>query len=125
MDLAESSLRAVPREDPVERVDALEILARARAVLGDPEGPEIVATELHDIAEGVGTPALRAAAALAVGEVAATARGDAAGARDAFERARDLFDEAGGRLRQPELRRVIAAGEPTSPFTSIPQSKLH
>ena len=107
MDLAESYLRAVPRDDPVERVDALEILARARAALGDPEGAEIVATELHDIAEGVETPALRAGAALAAGEVAA-ARGDAAGARDAFERARDLFDEAGAPFEAARARLRLA-----------------
>jgi ATP/maltotriose-dependent transcriptional regulator MalT len=107
IDLAETYLRAVPRDDPVERVDALEILARARAALGDPEGAEVPAAELHDIAEGVGTAALRAAAGLAAGEVAA-ARGDAAGARDAFEGARDLFDQAGAPFEAARARLGLA-----------------
>jgi ATP/maltotriose-dependent transcriptional regulator MalT len=107
VDLAESYLRAVPREDPVERLDALETLSRARAALGDPEGAEVPAAELRDIAEGVGNAALRAAAMVAAGEVAA-ARGDAAGARDAFERARDLFDEAGAPFEAARARLRLA-----------------
>lgn len=107
VDLAESYLRAVPRDDPIERVDALEIVARARAALGDPEGAEVPAAELHDIAEGVGTPALRAAAWLAAGDAAA-ARGDAAASMDAFDRARDLFDLAGAPFDAARARLGLA-----------------
>jgi DNA-binding CsgD family transcriptional regulator len=63
--------------------------------------------ELHDIAEGVGTAALRAAAGLAAGELAA-ARGDAARPRDAFERARDLFDQAGAPFEAARARLGLA-----------------
>ena len=111
---AEASLRLVPGDDLVERVDALEVLARARAAAGDAHAAHRAAAELVAIAGKLGTRALRAAE-LATG-AAATASRDPEGARVAFERAsgKDLhalwshwFKETG--MTQEEIDAVAAA----------------
>jgi len=88
--LAERYLRAVPTEDRVERIDALETLARARAALGDAEAAAEPLAELADVAERIGTGPVRASALFASGVVAA-AGGDHALAREALERSTELF----------------------------------
>ncbi len=106
-DLAERYLRGVPADDPIERVDALEVLARARAVLGDPDGAARPAAELNEIAESVGSAALKGAARLTEGDIAA-ARDDHVAARDAFERSRDLFIAAGAPFEAARARAGLA-----------------
>jgi LuxR family transcriptional regulator, maltose regulon positive regulatory protein len=90
---AEASLHLLPADDLAERVDALEVLARARAAAADGDAASRAAGELAAIAPRLGTGAVRAAAELAAG-AAATARGDRDEARDAFQQARDLFAQA-------------------------------
>jgi ATP/maltotriose-dependent transcriptional regulator MalT len=90
---AEASLHLLPADDLVERVDALEALALARAAAAEGDVASRAASELAAIARKLGTGALRAAAEFAAG-AAATARGDREEARDAFQRARDLFAQA-------------------------------
>ena len=119
---AEAFLRVLPEGDPIERVDALEVLARSRAALGDADRAEGPAEELRGIAAKVGTAPLRAVAELATGLVSA-ARGDLERGRASLERARDLFAQAEAPLEAAQARlelaellivrgdRVAAAGE--------------
>ena len=104
---AEASLRLVPADDLVEQVDALEVLARARAAAGDAHAAHRAAAELVAIAGKLGTRALRAAAELATG-AAATASRDPGGARAAFERAGDLFGLADAPLEAAAARLELA-----------------
>ena len=106
VDLAERYLRAVPTEDSVERIDALETLARARAALGEPNaaGP---LTELEDIAARIDTGPVRASALFASG-VVARARGDHATAREALERSIYLFAAAGAPFEAARVRLELA-----------------
>jgi LuxR family maltose regulon positive regulatory protein len=115
-DLAGRYLRAVPAGDLVERVDALEVLARAKAALGDPGGAELAATELAGIAAAVPTGPVQAAGMLAAG-VAAAARGDGAAARAALEGAADRYEQAGAPFEAARARLelagcLLAAGAP-------------
>jgi tetratricopeptide (TPR) repeat protein len=97
-ELAERYLRAVPTADRVERIDALETLARARAALGNPEAAAEALAELEDVAARIGTGPVRASALFASGVVAA-ARGAHATAREALERSMDLFAGGGSPVR--------------------------
>ncbi len=101
-DIAERVLRALPEEVLLERLPALELLARARAALttvttastadvtSSFEQADAAAAELEQIAERLDTPYLRARARLVAGELAA-ARGDSEAARQACEDAIDCF----------------------------------
>jgi ATP/maltotriose-dependent transcriptional regulator MalT len=91
-DIAERILRRVGEAAPIERVPALELLARARAALAgfDRAGEALV--ELTDIAARLGTPYLRGRARLVAGEVAELS-GDHEQARRSLEDALDLFGE--------------------------------
>jgi ATP/maltotriose-dependent transcriptional regulator MalT len=93
-DLAERYLRSVPSDDPVERVDALEVLAGARIAAGQPLDAQAPSAELRQTSEQVGTAALRGLADLVEGGIA-SAIGEHVAARDLFERARDRYVEAG------------------------------
>lgn len=89
-------LRRLPGRPSPDRAPVLEALVRARASAGEPEGAAAALAELREIERLVGTPALRAAADLAEGIVAA-AGGDHERARPALEDAVDRF----GRIRAP------------------------
>jgi DNA-binding CsgD family transcriptional regulator len=91
--LAERYLRAVPTEDRVERIDALEILARARAALGDLEGAATAAAELREVAAKIGTGPILASSRFAAGIVAG-ARGDHSAALEDLQSSIDLFARA-------------------------------
>jgi ATP/maltotriose-dependent transcriptional regulator MalT len=78
---AERALRRVGARDPSERVPALELLVRAKVALGEDARDE--ARELAEIADALGTPALRAAALLARGRALAGAAMSEAAASDA------------------------------------------
>jgi DNA-binding NarL/FixJ family response regulator len=106
-ELAERYLRAVPAEDVVERVDALEILARARAAVGDNEGAAMVVAELEDVARRLGTRPVLAAARYAAGVVAG-ARGDRAAALDDLEEAVRQFDAAETPFEAARVRLQLA-----------------
>jgi DNA-binding CsgD family transcriptional regulator/tetratricopeptide (TPR) repeat protein len=92
-DVAERILRRIGQAAPIERVPALELLARAGAALGDFDRADQALGELMEIAGRLGTPYLRGRARLVAGEIA-EARGDHEPARRSLEDALDLFAES-------------------------------
>ena len=72
--LAERFLRGVPAGDRVERIDGLELLARAQAALGDHAQAARTMAELQAITAAIATPSLQAVASHVEGVVAAAAR---------------------------------------------------
>lgn len=123
IDLAERFLRGVPPRDRVERVDGLELLARALARSGAHAEATRVLTELQTIATAIATPPLQAKVN-AVAGILAQSLGDHDEARRRFEDALDLFeqsaapyDAAQARL---ELGTVLAAmGRPDAAVREI------
>ena len=119
-DVAERVLRALPADVLLERLPALELLARARAALGTGAADagsafaqaDAAAAELERIAERLDTPYLRARARLVAGELAA-ARGDWDAARQACEDAVDCFTVGSApyeaAVARVELARALAA----------------
>jgi ATP/maltotriose-dependent transcriptional regulator MalT len=105
---AERYLRGVPADNRVERVDGLELLARAQAAQGDLDQASRAAAELQAIAEDIATPALRAKTCYVDGTLAHAA-GDLETARRFFEDAVDLFDR-GGALYEAASSRLELAG---------------
>ena len=109
-DLAERYLRRVPREIPPERFDAVAAFALARLRTGDATGAGDAIVELKEVAEALGTEAVRATAGF-VGGIAAVTAGDPEAARRSLEDAVDLFERSrgvqeSGRARL-ELARVL------------------
>ena len=92
-DIAERVLRRIGEAAPIERIPALELLARARAELADFDRAGEAVAELTGIVERLGTPYLRARARLVAGEVAELT-GDHEEARRGLEDALDLFGES-------------------------------
>jgi DNA-binding NarL/FixJ family response regulator len=89
-DAAERVLRALPDDVLLARLPALELLARARAALGELDAAGTAASTLQTIVEQLDTPYLRGRTRLVSGELAAAA-GDHELAREAFEDAVDCF----------------------------------
>jgi ATP/maltotriose-dependent transcriptional regulator MalT len=106
-DEAERFLRSVGDRDRFERVRALEVLVRARLGLGEEEGAEDAASELEEVATGVRTRPLRAAALLARGRVEAAR--DPRRACAALEDAADLFTESGVPYEAAQARLALAS----------------
>ena len=71
IDLAERFLRGVPSEDQVERIDGLELLARAQAARGDQAQAARSVAELQAITTAIGTPSLRGMVSFVEGVMAA------------------------------------------------------
>ena len=71
--LAERYLRGVSSQDRVERVDGLELLARAQIATGDHARAVETMAELQTITAAIATPSLRATARLVAGVMAAAA----------------------------------------------------
>lgn len=94
-DLADRYLRGLGATDRMERGRGLELLALARASMGDLTSAEAAAAELSAVAADAGTEPLRAAQCLVAGAVAAT-RGDHEEARRRFEDAVDHYQRSGG-----------------------------
>jgi LuxR family maltose regulon positive regulatory protein len=94
IDLVERFLRGVPAEDRLERIDGLELLARAQAARGDHTHAARSMAELQAITGAIATPSLRAVTSFVEG-IMATANGDYEEARRRFEDAVDLFDVGG------------------------------
>jgi ATP/maltotriose-dependent transcriptional regulator MalT len=110
-DAAERVLRRLGDASALERLPALELLARARAALGEADAAAAAAGEVERTAERLGTPYMRARGRLA-GASVLLAAGNHEGARRAAEDAVDLFthcsapyDAARARL---ELSRALA-----------------
>lgn len=93
-DRAERYLRVVSEDDPIDRIDALEVLVRARARLGEQDEAVRAATELGGIADAISTDAVYGAARAAYG-IAARAKDDYDTARQALEEAIELYVSAG------------------------------
>jgi ATP/maltotriose-dependent transcriptional regulator MalT len=114
IDLAERVLRGVPAGDRVERIDGLELLARAQAARGDHAQAIRTMAELRAITDAIATPSLHAVASHVEGVIAA-ARADYDEARRRFEDAVDLFDAGGAPYEAAcshlELANVLAAVE--------------
>jgi ATP/maltotriose-dependent transcriptional regulator MalT len=91
-DIAERILRRIGDAAPIERVPALELLARARVERGDLDGAGEAVADLGEIVDGLGTGYLRGRARLVTGEVA-DRRGDHEEARRNIADALDLFTE--------------------------------
>lgn len=111
-DFAERYLRRVPRQVPPERFDGVAAFALARLFGGDVKGAGESITELNQVADDLGTDAVRATSDF-IGGIAAFTAGDPEQARRRFEDAVDLYDRSGGvqessRARL-ELARVLAA----------------
>ncbi len=123
-DVAERVLRALPEQVPLERLPALELLARARIGLEEGRGGVAAGTgaaggdgaatageasaELTRIAELLDTPYLRGRARLVAGELAG-AGGDHEAARRACEDAIDCFT-VGSAPYEVALARLELAG---------------
>ena len=108
IDLTERFLRGVPTQDRVERVDGLELLARAQAALGDHARAERTAGELQVIATTIATPGLLAKSRYVEG-VVAVAAGDLEAARRRFEDAVDLFEGSAAPYEAARARLELAS----------------
>ncbi|MBB4665103.1 helix-turn-helix domain-containing protein [Conexibacter arvalis] len=106
-DIAERTLRRIGEAAPIDRVPALELLARARAALGDFERAGAASAELAQLVERLGTPYLRGRARLVAGEVAEL-RGDHEQARRGLEDALDLFGESAAPYEAALARLALA-----------------
>jgi ATP/maltotriose-dependent transcriptional regulator MalT len=92
-DIAERVLRRDSRATPIDRIPALELLARARAASGELDEARRALDELKEVVEGHGTSYLRARVRLVAGEVG-EAEGNHEEARRCLEDALDLFAES-------------------------------
>jgi DNA-binding NarL/FixJ family response regulator len=106
-DLAERFLRRIPPEELTERAEGLELLAAAAAQIGDDGRMRSAVAELSRIADTIGTPPLRAAAAYAEG-VVATVEGAQDAARRRFEDALDLYGRSGAPFEAALARLALA-----------------
>jgi ATP/maltotriose-dependent transcriptional regulator MalT len=105
---AERYLRWVPPELVTERTGGLELLTRASVLDGDMAAASAAADELATVAQRVGTPPVRAAAALA-GGVLAAGEGRLEDARRLLEDAADLFGVSGGRYEAARARQELGS----------------
>jgi DNA-binding NarL/FixJ family response regulator len=107
VDLAERALRQLAEPRMIQRAPALELLVRARAASGEAAEAVVALDALRDLATRVGTPPLRAAAALAEA-VAARACGDHETARTRLEDAIDGFEQSGAPFEAAHARVELA-----------------
>jgi DNA-binding CsgD family transcriptional regulator len=105
--LAERLLRQIPPSDRMQRVHAYELMARARAALGDLDAARGALSEVESAADAVGTTLMRAAAAFTGGAVA-LASGEADRARSLVEDAIDLYERSRMPYESGEARLLLA-----------------
>jgi ATP/maltotriose-dependent transcriptional regulator MalT len=106
-DAADRVLRRLDDESLIDRVPALELLARARAAAGDHEGAAAATEELERACVGFGTPYMRGRARALLARVLAAAE-DHDEARRAAEDAVDLFGECSAPYEAAQARIVLA-----------------
>lgn len=94
VELLDDLLAMTPAASLTQRAEALELLARARAVLGDTQATRAAAEGLSEIAARVCTKPLRGMAAVAAAALAQVVE-DHAGARRRLEEAVELFEQSG------------------------------
>lgn len=104
---AERFLRQIPLEDRTRRVQGWELLARARAAMGDRGGAAAAADEVAWTAQATGSPLLAAAASATRGVVEASL-GHLVEARELLEDAVDRYEAAGLPFAAAETRVVLA-----------------
>ena len=107
-ELAQRALRRLPAPALLDRLPALELLARSLAAHGDLEGADRALDELQHAARAYPTAYIRGRAALAAGDVAA-ARGDGDAARRAYEDSIDAFEEGSAPYESALARLGLAA----------------
>ncbi len=107
-DLLESVLRRTAPQDRSLRAAPVEAMIRARAARGEADAAALLLDELRTIAEALGTRPLRASVCLCEGLVAAAA-GEPDRARDALERAVELFVASGSAFELARARLELAA----------------
>lgn len=115
-DCAERTLRALPEAVLLARLPAEELLARARAALGDQDGAAAALARTEQTVAALATPYLRGRTRLLAAELA-VATGDSERARQAAEDAIDRFIEGSApyeaALARLELgRTLLALGRP-------------
>jgi DNA-binding CsgD family transcriptional regulator/predicted negative regulator of RcsB-dependent stress response len=106
-DLAERYLRRVPREVPPERLDAVAAFALARLRAGDIAGADDALSELKEVADRLGTEAVRATAELTRG-IAELSSDRLDEARRSIEDAVDLYERSGGVQESGRARLELA-----------------
>lgn len=104
---AEEYLRQTSSQAATPRAAGLELLVRAAAALGDLDGAAAALAELSTVAERIPTDAVRASVAYARGTVA-SAQGDRARARVAFEDAIRHYLRAGAPFEEARARLALA-----------------
>jgi ATP/maltotriose-dependent transcriptional regulator MalT len=107
VDDAERYLRMLEDDERARRAGGLELLARAHAAVGAPAAARAAATTLAEIADRLGTTAVRGSASLADG-AASTASGELERARTALEDAVDRFNRAGAPYDVAIARAMLA-----------------
>jgi ATP/maltotriose-dependent transcriptional regulator MalT len=111
-EIAERVLRRIGDAAPIDRVPALELLARARAANGDLDDAYRALEELEQAIDDLSTPYLRGRVRLVAGEVAQMS-GEHEQARRCLEDALDLFAESAApyeaALARLALARALAA----------------
>jgi ATP/maltotriose-dependent transcriptional regulator MalT len=105
---AERFLRQLPESDRTQRAHGFELLAHARAALGDAAGARAAVAELAAVADAVHTEPLRAALAYASGVVDAQG-GQLESARARLEDAADHYERCGMRSEAAHTRVALAA----------------
>jgi ATP/maltotriose-dependent transcriptional regulator MalT len=106
-DAAHRALRRVGEEAVLERLPALELLARARAAEGDGPAAVAAADEVEREAERLGTRYMRGRGRLVSAQVLASA-GEHDSARQAAEDAIDLFDACSAPYEAATARLALA-----------------
>lgn len=106
-DLAERYLRAVSEADRIERVEALEVLVRARLALDEVRAADMAVQELESTAQAIPTDGFRASA-LTGRALVLQAAGDLDGARGQLDEALALTDAAGLRHESVRTRLLLA-----------------
>ncbi|HMJ04030.1 MAG TPA: LuxR C-terminal-related transcriptional regulator [Conexibacter sp.] len=107
-DAAERVLRGVPADAALERLPAYELLARARASLGEADAAGAACAAIETAVASIDTPYLRGRARLVAGELAG-ARGDHEEARRACEDAVDCFAKGSAPYEAARARSALAA----------------
>jgi ATP/maltotriose-dependent transcriptional regulator MalT len=106
-DAAERVLRRLAESGLLERLPALELLARAQAALGDHDAAALAAAAAREAGTRLGTPYLRGRAHLTTAEVASAA-GDHHAARRAAEDAVDCLTDGAAPYEAALARLVLA-----------------
>ena len=106
-DAADRALRRLGDASVLDRLPALELLARARAAGGDRAGAAAAAEQVECQAEGLATPYMRGRGRLVRAEVL-LAGGDHNGARRAAEDAADLFGACSAPYEAAQARMLLS-----------------